>query len=230
MPPHPISWRSILILSSHLCPGLPSDHFLSGFRNKTLFTPLLSPICTTCPAHLILLNLITQTIFGEQYRSLSSCGFPHSPVTSSLLGPNMIQPTPHRIFSHCQMSRNFKSKKFELQQFTPLGSDLGSVSACPYVHLQVLLPHSNLFSARPFRRYTLPSLTTHWTLPSLPQVIKNFAFPLFLCGFDNGLWLTNTTMYSTSVSHLPGRGLLPGTGINYTGPWEVLLEFAILFF
>ena len=46
---------------------------------------------TKCPAHLILLDFITRTILGEQYRSLSSslCNFLHSPVTPSLLGPNI---------------------------------------------------------------------------------------------------------------------------------------------
>jgi len=29
----------------------------------------------------------------------------------------------------------------------------------------------------------------------------------------------------TSVSQPPGRGLVPGPGINYTGPRDVLLEF-----
>jgi len=44
------------------------------------------------PAHLILLDLITRTILGEEYRSLSSslCSTLHFPVTSSLLGPNIL--------------------------------------------------------------------------------------------------------------------------------------------
>ena len=33
-----------------------------------------------------------------------------------------------------------------------------------------------------------------------------------------------------SVSQPPGRGPVPGPGINYTGPREVLLEFVILVF
>ena len=42
IPSHPISWRSTLILSSHLRLGLPSGHFPSGFLTKTRYTPLLS--------------------------------------------------------------------------------------------------------------------------------------------------------------------------------------------
>jgi len=86
------SWRSILILSSHICLGTPSGLFPSGSPTKTLYTPLLSSIHATCPAHLILLYFITQIILDEEYRSLNSllCSFNHSPVNSSLLGPNIL--------------------------------------------------------------------------------------------------------------------------------------------
>ena len=41
--PHPTSWRSVLILSTHLCLGLPSGLLPSDFPTKTLYTPSPHP-------------------------------------------------------------------------------------------------------------------------------------------------------------------------------------------
>jgi hypothetical protein len=53
-----------------------------------LYAPLLSPTHNTSSAHLIILYVITRTIFREQYRSYSSLRSPfRSPVFLSLSGP-----------------------------------------------------------------------------------------------------------------------------------------------
>jgi len=87
--PQPTSWRSICILSSHRRLGFPSGLFHSGFPIKSLYTPLLSSIRATLPAHL---DFVTRTILGAEYKSLSSslCSFLHFPVTSTLLGSNTL--------------------------------------------------------------------------------------------------------------------------------------------
>jgi len=47
--PHPISWRTILILSSHLLWDLASDLFPPDFPTKTLYTPRCSPYMLHAP-------------------------------------------------------------------------------------------------------------------------------------------------------------------------------------
>ena len=91
-PPTPISSRSILLYSPISTQIFQVTSFIQNLPTKMLYAPLLSPICSTCLAHLILLDLITQIIFGEKYtpwRSVS-CDFLQFTVTSSLLGPNVF--------------------------------------------------------------------------------------------------------------------------------------------
>jgi len=67
------------MLYSHLRLGLPRGLFSSSCLTKTLSKPLLTPTRASCPAQLILLDFITRTILGEEYRSLrfSLCTFLH---------------------------------------------------------------------------------------------------------------------------------------------------------
>ena len=81
-------------------PSMPGSHQWSlslRFPTKTLYTSLSSRIRATCPAHLILLDFVTRTILGGEYKSFSSslCTLLHSPVTSSLLVPNNVQVMSH---------------------------------------------------------------------------------------------------------------------------------------
>ena len=78
--PHPTSRRSILIISSYLCLGLPRGLFSSGFPTRPCTHLSSLPMRATCFVHLILLDFITPPLLSEEYRSLSSslCSFLHS--------------------------------------------------------------------------------------------------------------------------------------------------------
>jgi hypothetical protein len=49
----------------HLCLGLSSDLFPHGFPTNIVHTYLFARIRATCPAHLILLDLMILIILGE---------------------------------------------------------------------------------------------------------------------------------------------------------------------
>jgi len=83
--PYPASWRSILILSTNLCLGLPSGLFPSDFPTKTLYTPSPHPYAP----HAQPVSFFSILSPAQYWASSSLCSFLHSPVTSSLLGPNI---------------------------------------------------------------------------------------------------------------------------------------------
>jgi hypothetical protein len=84
-PYHPIQPPSILILSTHLCLGLPSSLFPSGFPTNNLYMFHFSPIRATCLAYLILLDLIILIILVEEYKSRSSSLMQVSPLSRHLI-------------------------------------------------------------------------------------------------------------------------------------------------
>jgi hypothetical protein len=71
-PSHPVSLRSILILSSYLSQTLPSGFFPSGLKTKIMYAFIISPMHFSWFSHPVYLYLIILMIFGEYYKLWSS--------------------------------------------------------------------------------------------------------------------------------------------------------------
>jgi hypothetical protein len=71
-------------------------------QNPVYTSPRL--IRASCPAHLILLDLIPRTILGEQYRSLSSSLYSFSPLPCYLVRLRPKYSPLHPILKHPQLT------------------------------------------------------------------------------------------------------------------------------
>ena len=69
---HYLSSRTIIILSSHLRLGLQIISILQGPSSNSVNISLIPTRALCTPIHLILLDLMTQTIVGEEHKPCSS--------------------------------------------------------------------------------------------------------------------------------------------------------------
>ena len=97
-------------------PGSPKWSLtLSGFPTKTLYTPLF-PIRATFPTHLILLDFITRTVLGEEYRSIKLLILLFSPLLCYLVPLRSKYSPQHPTLKHPQPTFH---PQFEQPSFTP---------------------------------------------------------------------------------------------------------------
>ena len=93
IPPHPTSWRSILILSSNLRLGLQGS-FVVPHQNPVYASPLPHTRYMPRPPHSSRFYHANNIGRGVKIIKLLLSSFLHSPVTSFLLGPNIVLNTP----------------------------------------------------------------------------------------------------------------------------------------
>lgn len=91
---HPVSLTCTSISSFSLSIRSPHDLFSSGWPTKNLCIVLFFSIHATCPAHLFLLHLISQTVVN-----CTNFGAPHYVILSSLL---LISTDPDIMFLFCK--------------------------------------------------------------------------------------------------------------------------------
>ena len=94
-PVHILSFYFLEVYLNVILPSVPRFSKLSvlGFRTKTVYVPLLSPIYATCQIYYIILDFVTQIIFGEN--NTSYCALSSSPCYLLHLRSSILPQQPH---------------------------------------------------------------------------------------------------------------------------------------
>ena len=109
---HPTSKRSVLMLSFHLCLGLPSCLFASRLPTTTLNVPLLSPICVTCPVYLILIDLHAASLPYLLRDQTISFFMIYNTVCTPPLPPYVLDASPIPFFLILSPEKHLESSTF----------------------------------------------------------------------------------------------------------------------
>lgn len=146
---------SILMLSTHLFLGLRSVIFPSRFPTKTSIRMSLLPTRVTCPVSLIVLDLLTRTMFVEGYKTRSSsiCNFLQSPIASFDLGSNTFFLSA-RSSNILNMSLSYCVKSFHTQTHIYKTADI------------IIVPHIMTLYFVDTQRKTKLQLGLHVSIPN----------------------------------------------------------------
>jgi hypothetical protein len=135
-----------------------------------LYGFLIAPTRATCPAHFILIDLITLIIFGEVHklRSSSLCRLLQPPATSTLLGPNILSPKHPVLWQSLSLwETELKRKENNFIRFNIyiliLKTRRQKLSNCMVASIPRILSAVNLFM-----RVIFISFQNIWTLPNFP--------------------------------------------------------------